>query len=186
MKLNYDSKLNSSLGMLVTVVILLLNSPAFTQTAKSSGNERRVNEVQTYYVGLRRTSAPISYYDDEAASWKGYCYALIETLKIKKFHIEIVEMARDDRFKGKVKNNNKKLDAECGTNTITSERRQSIRQNELHGEFSETFGWTSAAAILLKENLQKLSFENEFKELKFGLVEETTTIDIVRKAYPSL
>ncbi len=187
MKLNYDSKLNSSLGILVTLIIFLLNSPASTQTAKSSGNKEGVNEAQTYYVGLRKTSAPISYYDDEAANWKGYCYALIKTLRKKKFpKIEIVEMERDDRFTGIVKKNNKELDAECGSNTITLKRRNKIGRNNLAGKFSEAFGWTGATALGLKENIQKLSPGKEFETLKFGVIDGTTTIDIVKKAYPSL
>ncbi|MBW4428014.1 MAG: transporter substrate-binding domain-containing protein [Nostoc desertorum CM1-VF14] len=187
MKLNSDSKLNSSLGILVTLIIVLLNPPALTQTAKPSGNNEGVNEAQTYYVGLRKTSAPISYYDDEAANWKGYCYALIKTLKEKKFpKIEIVEMERDDRFTGIVKKNNIEIDAECGSNTITSERRYKINRNNLNGKFSEVFGWTGATALGLKENIQKLSPGKEFETLKFGVIDGTTTIEIVKKAYPSL
>ncbi|WP_335029603.1 transporter substrate-binding domain-containing protein [Nostoc sp.] len=186
MKLNYDRKLKYSLGILVTVVILLSNSPALTQPTAISANEVEVNNLQKYYFGLLRTSAPISYYDDQSANWKGYCYALIETLRERKFpNIEIVEMVRDNRFKGEG-SNNIKLDAECGPNTITPERKRLIRLKDLKGYFSETFGWTGATALLLKENMQKLSPGNEFKTLKFGLIYGTSTIDIVKNAYPSL
>ncbi|QLE43559.1 transporter substrate-binding domain-containing protein [Nostoc sp. C052] len=192
MKLSYDRKLHYLLNILVTVVILLLNYPAFTQIAKNSGNEVGVNEPKTYYFGLLKTSSPISYYDDEGASWKGYCSALIESLKNQKsLKIEIVEMVRDFRFKGRGINN-EKLDAACGSNTITPGRRQEIRLQDiingkfLNGKFSETFGWTGATALLLKKNIEKLSPGNEFKTLKFGLIGKTTTIDIVKKAYPSL
>jgi hypothetical protein len=186
MKLNSYRKLNYFLGILGTLVILLLNSPALTQSAKNSGNEVEVNDQKTYYFGLLRTSAPISYYDDQAANWKGYCYALIESLKKKNFpNIEIVEMTRDNRFKGKT-STNIKIDAECGPNTITVERKQVIRLNDLAGEFSGTFGWTGATALVLKRNMQKLSPGNEFKTLKFGLIYGTSTINIVKNTYLSL
>ncbi|MBN3899841.1 MAG: transporter substrate-binding domain-containing protein [Nostoc sp. NOS(2021)] len=187
MKLNYDRKLNYLLVILITVVILLFNSTALTQTAKTSGNEVQGNQPKTYYFGLLKTSAPISYFDDQAVSEKGYCSALIKTLE-KRFslNIVIVQMVRDeDRFKGKGSNNIKKLDAECGPNTITQKRRETIRKN-LHGEFSEPFGWTGATALLLKKDMQKLSPGNEFKTLKIGLPYATTTRDIVKTAYPSL
>ncbi|MEH2359283.1 substrate-binding periplasmic protein [Nostoc sp.] len=165
---------------------MLLNSPALTQTAKISDNGVVINKSKTYSFGLRRTSPPISYNDEKAGDFKGYCYALIKTLE-ENFSLTIkrVEMEKDNRFTGKG-SKNQKLDAECGPNTITPERKQLIRLNDLKGEFSETFGWTGATALLLNKNMPKLSSGPEFKKLKIGLIGGTTTINIVKKANPSL
>lgn len=186
MKLNYNRKLNYLLPILVTVIISLLNSPALTQTAKNSDNGIVINKAETYSIGLRRTSPPISYNDEKAGYFKGYCYALIKTLE-KKFSLtlERVEMERDNRFTGKG-SRNQKLDAECGPNTITPERIQEISRNKLRGEFSITFAWTGATALLLNKDMQKLSPGPEFKKLKIGLIRGTTTINIVKKVNPLL
>ncbi|MEH1840263.1 MAG: transporter substrate-binding domain-containing protein [Nostoc sp.] len=187
MKLNYDKKLNYLLGILIVVVILLFNFHALTQSPKNSGNKVEINESKTYQFGLIKTSAPISYYDDQAATWKGYCSALIEYLKKNGFpNIKIVEITKDeDRFKGEGSESSK-IDAECGPNTINEERKQKIRLNGLDGKFSKTFGWTGATALGLSKNIQKLSPGIEFKTLKIGLPKGTTTINIVKITNPSL
>ncbi|MEH1885815.1 substrate-binding periplasmic protein [Nostoc sp.] len=164
---------------------MLLNSPVLTQTAKNSDNGVVINKAKTYSFGLRITSPPISY-NDENGVFKGYCYALIKTLEEKfPLTLKTVEMEKDNRFTGKG-SKNQKLDAECGPNTITPERKQLIRLNDLNGEFSETFGWTGATALLLNKNMQKLSSGLEFKKLKIGLIGRTTTINLIKTVNPLL
>lgn len=178
-------KLNYRLSITLNIIILLFNFSGLAQQKTFIDNQGGVTKPKTYYFGLRRTSAPISYRDGEDDKWKGYCYALVETLsKDKSLDIKIVEMEREDRFTGKVKDG-QKLDAECGPNTITPERKQLIKKNNLDGEFSDTFAWTGTAALLLKENIQKLAPGNDLKTLTFGVVKGTTTAGIVFNTYPS-
>ncbi|WP_375468355.1 transporter substrate-binding domain-containing protein [uncultured Nostoc sp.] len=181
-------KLNYRLSITLNIIILLFNFSGLAQQKTFIDNQGKVTKPKTYYFGLRKTSAPISYRDGQDGQWKGYCYALVETLNKNKntsLDIKPVEMEREDRFTGKNKYG-QKLDAECGPNTITPERKQLIKKNNLDGEFSDTFAWTGTAALLLKENEQKLAPGNELKKLKFGVIKGTTTAGIVYNTYPSL
>ncbi|MEH1889670.1 MAG: transporter substrate-binding domain-containing protein [Nostoc sp.] len=179
-------KLNYRLSITLIIISFLFNFPGLAQQKTFIDNQEGVTKPKTYYFGLRRSSAPISYRDEQDGQWKGYCYALVETLnKNKSLDIKTVEMEREHRFTGKGKDG-QKLDAECGPNTITPQRKQLIKKNNLDGEFSDTFAWTGTAALLLKENIQKFAPGNDLKTLTFGVIEGTTTAGIVYNTYPSL
>ena len=178
-------KLNYRLSITLIIIILLFNFPGLAQQKTFIDNQAGVTKPKTYYFGLRKTSAPISYRDGQDGQWKGYCYALVETLNKNRYlDIKTVEMERKDRFTGK-NNYGQKLDAECGPNTITPERKQVIKENNLDGEFSDTFAWTGTAALLLTENIQRFAPGNHLRELKFGVINGTTTAGIVYNIYPS-
>lgn len=180
-------KLKDLLGGVVMVATLFLSSPGVTQQPRSSSHQGGVYEPTTYYFGLRKNAAPISYEDDDG-NWKGYCYAFIETLKKQKPEkkIEIVSVSLKKRFTGKG-DQGEKLDAECGPNTITEGRLHvELKENGRDGTFSEPFASTGATALLLEKNISKFSKKLELQELKFGVLKGTTTKTLVKTMYPSL
>lgn len=180
-------KLKDLLGGVVMVATLFLSSPGVTQQPRSSSHQGGVYEPTTYYFGLRKNAAPISYEDDDG-NWKGYCYAFIETLKKQKPEkkIEIVSLTIGKRFTGQG-DKGEKLDAECGPNTITEGRLHvELKENGRDGTFSEPFAGTGAAALLLEKNISKFSKKLELQELKFGVLKGTTTKTLVHTMYPSL
>jgi ABC-type amino acid transport substrate-binding protein len=176
-------KLNNQLRVTIISIILFFNFPGLSQQLNTN-NQGEETQQKTYYFGLRKTSAPISYFDEKAGNWKGYCYALIETLRASNFRIEIVELGMNNRFKG-IGIKEEPLDAQCAPDTITPEREKIISKNGLDGKFSDTFALTGAGALLLKDSMQKLNSENELKKLKFGIIKGTTTSGIVNNYYPS-
>jgi ABC-type amino acid transport substrate-binding protein len=176
-------KLNNQLRVTIISIILLFNFPGLSQPINTN-NQGEKTQQKTYYFGLRKTSAPISYFDEKAGNWKGYCYALIETLKASNFRIEIVEVGMNDRFNG-IGRKGERLDAQCAPDTITPEREKIISKKGLDGKYSDPFASTGAGALLLKDSMQKLNSYKEIKNLKFGVINGTTTKGIVSNSYPS-
>ncbi|WP_017317449.1 type 2 periplasmic-binding domain-containing protein [Mastigocladopsis repens] len=177
-------KLKDSLGKVVMVATLFLSSPGFTQQPKDSSNQKKVNEPIIYYFGVRTNAEPISY-TDGIGNPQGYCYAFIETLKAQKnLNIEPVFLTREKRFTSEG-NEGKKLDAECGPNTITLGRtNKQLKENGREGKFSEPFAWTGVKALLLDKNKLKFQNERQVQELKLGVIRGTTTEQLVKTMYP--
>jgi ABC-type amino acid transport substrate-binding protein len=177
-------KLNNQLRVTIISIILLFNFPGLSQPINTN-NQGEKTQQKTYYFGLRKASAPISYFDEKAGNWKGYCHAFIETLRASSFRIEIVELGMNDRFNG-IGSKGEQLDAQCALDTITPQReKESLKKKDLDGKFSENFAWTGARALLLTDNLRKLNSGNERKKLKFGIIKGTTTKGLVNNVYPS-
>jgi ABC-type amino acid transport substrate-binding protein len=110
-------KLNYSLGIMGMIGTLFLNYPGFTQVTKFDVNQGTSKPPKIYF-GLQTDSAPISD-KDPVGNWQGYCIAFIEILE-KQTHLNIVRVPIEsqDRFTG-IGNHGQKLDAECGSDTIT-------------------------------------------------------------------
>lgn len=185
-------KQNYWVGGFVTVVILFLNSPGFTQQTENDSNQGGVNESQpNYVIGLRRNAAPISSItddiDDNRDNFKGYCYAFIETLKTKIYgNIKTVSVSRGKRFAG-LGDKGEKLDALCGPQTMTTGREtRELQENGLDGKFSNPFAWTSIAVVLKKKDKDIFSRQTPRQGLKIGVLNGTTTKEAVKALYPSL
>lgn len=179
-------KLKDSLGRVVMVVTLFLAFPGLTQQPKGNSNLGEANEPTTYYFGLRTNAAPISS-TDEDGNWKGYCHALIETLKKQiSGNIEPVSITRGKRFTSRG-DEVEELDAECGPNTITQGRiNKELKINGRDGQFSKPFAWTGTKALVAEKNISKFADELELSELKFGVIGGTHTINVINAIYPTL
>jgi len=183
-------KLNYWVGGFVIVVILFLNSPGLTQQTENRRRQGGVNESQPHYViGLQINAAPISYRESDnnnnRDNFTGYCNAFIETLKQNyKLNIRPVSVFRKHRFTGKGENQ-EKLDAVCGPDTITIGRQNNeLKEHNLDGEFSHPFAWTSIAVLLKKKNQDNFLHRTLEQELKIGVLKGTTTREVVNALYP--
>lgn len=176
-------KLNHKLCLTIISIIFFFNFPGLTQQTNTN-NQRENNQQKEYVIGLRKTSAPISYWDDQTGDWKGYCYALVKTLRASGFRIKIVELEIKNRFTGKGITG-ERLDAECGPNTKTPERDNIIKRNGLEGKFSKTFARTGAGALLLTSKMSQLISGDNLNQLTFGTIKGTTTRGIVNNVFPA-
>ncbi len=178
-------KLKYLLNRVIILIILFLNYPIVAQEIQDT-NQGEANQVESYLFGLQEDSPPISYWNGGGWQGEGYCYAFIENFK-KRFpnkKIEIVHFKSKDRFTGKASGKN--LDAECGPNTITEGRKEKeIKTGDRNGKFSEPFAWTGIRILISNKRIPDFNNLRKIKDLKFGLINGTTTKILVLSKYPS-
>ena len=147
-----------------------------------------------FYFGYVEDSSPISF--TENGNFRGYCaelYKDLRTTKYPKLKRRPIKLA--ERFK----QTDNKLAIDCGPNTITLNRKEKLKGI---GKFSDPFFTTGASIIIRpkdientneskKESNQYISLfqpENDtfFSEIKLGVLENTTTYNIISNIYPLL
>ncbi|WP_165790148.1 transporter substrate-binding domain-containing protein [Cuspidothrix issatschenkoi] len=156
---------------MVIVSILFLSYPDFAQTPNNNTN-------QVVIFGLRTDSPPVSY-RDQSSGWNGYCPELLKDLETwmkqknkDEISIEYRQVSVNKRFSGNG-DDGTSLDGECGPNTITNERQDSLEKRD--ASFSGSFAWTGAKLLL--KNIHKASFYQlePFKGEVIGVYGMTTT-----------
>ena len=155
-----------------------------------------------FYFGYVEDSSPISF--TENGNFRGYCaelYKHLRTTKYPKLQRRAIKLA--ERFK----QTDKKLAIDCGPNTITLNRKEKLKGI---GEFSEPFFTTGASIIIREEDIENTNeedientnepeketnryislFQREndtfFSKIKLGVLENTTTYNIISNIYPLL
>ncbi|MDJ0745594.1 MAG: transporter substrate-binding domain-containing protein [Xenococcaceae cyanobacterium MO_167.B27] len=156
-----------------------------------------------FYFGYVEDAYPIS--SKDTGLFKGYCTELEKYLQEeKKYRFNSIIINPIDRFKQTDKYENKlpkKLAIDCGPNTITPNRSQKL---EGIGEFSKPFFDTGSSILINSKAIDNLktgkygTYENQdisvftinsdtfFQNIKLGVLEYTTTQNIINNIYPSL
>lgn len=181
MRMNYSSLLTTLIAW-----TLFFNIPVSAQNINDNKQQPVTNDRKVYYFGLREDSPPISYKKD-FNNWDGYCSVFIDVLQEKTgLTIEKVPVKAEIRFTGK-SNDGQKLDAECGNNTITLGRKnKELKENNRDGEFSQPFAWTGAKVLISSQHQDSFYDSSKLSELKIGVINSTTTYNLVKSKYPSL
>lgn len=157
------------------------------QSIKHLISQKIPSRTDTYIFGLRKTVPPISYRDNNE-EWRGYCIDFLNSLErdLKEKtdsdkKIEIVAVDRKNRFTGKG-DNKEPLDGECGPNTINKERLEKLKK--VKGRFSNPFASTGASFLVKTENVKHFYNKEYWKEKSIGVMNSTTTQQVVQQVYP--
>ena len=206
-------KLNYWLVAVVIVISLLLSSlgikPIFSEgkpkysdivdTVVSQNVSEGENRINFGYITDAYPISSSSGYN----SVDGYCGEILNLLRFKNYEVQSFKVDYQSRFNGYVTVNKEKikLAVECGPNTITTRRKNKLKNLKIDGEnysglFSEAFFTTGAKLLVSQENKKFFYADPPFKGKKIAVIGAkptknetqaeniTTTEGIVESVYP--
>ena len=142
----------------------------------------KIQRTGVLKVAIREDAAPFGYLDS-SNNLQGYCldfFALLEkqlikNLKRKTLSIKLLKSTTNNRFS---LIGDGIADLECGPNTIRTDVPENIG-------FSVTFFTTGTQFLIGKENRNRLKLDRDLKDIKLGVIINTTTEEFIAKTYPS-
>ncbi len=141
-----------------------------------------IQETKTLKIAMRSDAAPFGYIDSQEDLWTGYCGDLADSLAeylAQKLNIssgiEVIKLASslENRFELVQQNT---VHLECGPNTIRTD------QEDI--KFSDPFFISGTRFFIANGNTAKVNLESSLKEVKTGVIPETTTAEFLQKTYP--
>ena len=169
-----NSKIASCLTSSLFIFCLALSANAETVL-------ERIQRTGILRVAIREDATPFGYLDSDNRL-QGYCLdffnlletKLIQSLDRNTLSTKLLESTPGNRFT-LVSNN--VVDLECGPNTI----RPDIPENT---DFSHSFFTTGTQFLVKKNNRNQIDVDRDLKNLKLGLVGNTTTEKFIAERYP--
>ena len=154
----------------------------FSLPVKGETVLEKIQRTGVLQVAIREDAPPFGYLDSNQ-DLRGYClgfFALLEkqllnSLNRQTLSIKLLKSTTNNRF-NLVSNN--LVDLECGPNTIKNNIAEDLT-------FSQDF-FTTGTQFLVKENdRNRLDLDSNLKDVRLGVVKNTTTEEFVTSTYPS-
>ena len=141
----------------------------------------KIQRTGVLNIAIREDAAPFGYIDANN-NLQGYCLGffsllekqLVKTLERNTVSIKLLKSTTNNRF-SLVKNDIVVL--ECGPNTI----REDIPDNTA---FSTAFFVTGTQFLVNHQNRDRLNLDSSLKDIKLGVIQNTTTEEIITETYP--
>ena len=163
---------------LITAILFLLQSlPAQSQTVLES-----IQETGVLKVAVREDAAPFGYVDS-ANQLQGYCLDFIALLEAKLTEqlprntliVKLLKSTISNRFQLVQQG---LIYLECGPNTIRDLSSSKVT-------FSRPFFVTQVKFLAAKEQANKFNLDNDFLDVRIGVIRNTSTEQLIRERYPS-
>lgn len=164
------------ISCLVSGLCCLLASPVQAETVLE-----QIQRTGVLNVALREDAAPFGYVDANS-NLQGYCldfFSLLEKQLIKKLErdtiiVKLLKSTINNRFSLVEKDF---VVLECGPNTI----RDNIPDET---NFSTAFFVTGTQFLVSQENRDRINLESSLKDIKLGVIQDTTTEETIAETYP--
>lgn len=161
-------------------ITLLLSSSVLP--VKAENTLTRIKSKGILKVAIREDAAPFGYLDSDN-NLQGYCldfFALLEKqlaehLERNTISVKLFKSTANNRFSLV---SSGVVDLECGANTIESD----VPENT---SFSKEFFITGTQFLINRDNRDRFQFNQDLKDLKLGVIRNTTTEKFIAETYSS-